>query len=76
MTEFGAAARWLSDSRRLMFHDEQKIYLLDSRSGKIREILSVAPHELGSIFTLARNDRMIAFVLEVTEADVWLMSRP
>jgi len=74
LTEFGGVARWLSDCRRLMFHDEQKIYLLDTRSGKVREILSVAPHELGSIFTLARDDRLIVFPVEVTEADVWLMS--
>ncbi|MBM3747281.1 MAG: hypothetical protein FJW34_15950 [Acidobacteria bacterium] len=75
LTEFGAVARWLSDSHRLMFRDDQKIHLLDTRSGKVREILSVAPHELGSIFTLARDDRTIAFVLETTEADVWLMSQ-
>jgi hypothetical protein len=74
LTGFGAFARWLSDSRRLLFLDEQKVYLIDSQSGKVREILSVAPHELGSIFTLARNDRTIAFILEVTEADIWLMS--
>jgi hypothetical protein len=60
-----------------MFHDEQKIYLLDSRSGRVREILSVAPHGFGgAVLTLARDDRTIAFVLEVTEADVWLMTVP
>jgi len=77
LTRFGSVARWLSDSRRLIFYDEHRIYLLDSRSGRVRELLSVAPHELGgAVVAVARDDRTIAFVQETTEADVWQMSLP
>ena len=75
LTDFGAFAHWLSDSRRLLFLDESKVYLIDSESGRIREILSVAPNEIAPVFALSRDDRLILFSLQVTEADVWLMSR-
>jgi len=74
LTESGAFARWLSDGRRLMFLDEDKVQLIDSQSGRVREILSVAPHSFGLFPTLSRDDRWIVFPREVTEADVWLMS--
>lgn len=77
LTRFGSVAGWLSDNRRLIFQDEDTIYLLDSRSGRVRALISVAPHGLGgAVITLARDDRTIAYVQETTEADVWLMSLP
>jgi Tol biopolymer transport system component len=73
-TDFGRAPRWLSDGRRLIFgiDGEPGIYLLDTRSGKVREILSVAPN---GVFGVAptRDDRRIYFALNSVEADVWLM---
>jgi Tol biopolymer transport system component/DNA-binding winged helix-turn-helix (wHTH) protein len=74
LTRFGAFARWLSDSRRVMFIDEQKLYVADSESGRIREIFSVAPHGLAQVFALAGDDRLIVYSLQITDADIWLMS--
>ncbi len=37
---FGAFVRWLRDSRRLLFLGEDKVHLIDSQSGKVRELLS------------------------------------
>jgi hypothetical protein len=65
---------WLSDSRRLLFHHQGKLYLIDSQSKKVRELLSVAPNEFGFGVTLSRNDRQIYFSLVTTEADIWLMN--
>lgn len=64
---------WLSDSRRLLFQDQSKLYLIDSQSKKSHEVLSVAPHEFGNGVTLPRDDRIIYFSLLTTEADIWLM---
>ena len=50
------------------------IYLLDTRSGKVREILSVAPNGVGRVAP-SPDDRRIYFGLGTVEADVWLMSR-
>ena len=50
------------------------IHLLDTRSGKVREVLSVAPNAIRAV-TPTRDDRRIYFGSSATEADVWLMSR-
>ena len=74
LTKFGAFARWLSDGRRLIFADEQKMYLVDAQSRRIREIFSVIPHELGAGFALSPDGRLIVFGLQLAEADIWLMN--
>lgn len=74
-TNFGYRPVWLSDSRRMLVQDlRAKLYLLDSRSKKVREVMSVAPHELGNGVTVSRDDRLIYFSLITTEADIWLMT--
>ncbi len=51
-----------------------KLYLIDSRSKNMREILSVSPNEFGLGVTISRNDCPIYFSLITTEADIWLMT--
>jgi eukaryotic-like serine/threonine-protein kinase len=74
-TDFGWYPRWMSDSRRLMFSTagEPGIYLLDTLSGKAREILSVAPNAV-RVVAPAHDGRWIYFGLTIDEADVWMMS--
>ena len=74
LTDFGSFPVWLSDSRRLLFQDQSKLYLIDSQSKKSHEVLSVAPHEFGNGVTVPRDDRMIYYCLLTTEADIWLMT--
>jgi Tol biopolymer transport system component len=74
LTDFGRNPVWLSDSRRLLFQHQDKLYLIDSQSKKIRELLSAAPNELGNGVTISRDDRQIYFSLVTTEADIWLMN--
>ena len=74
LSDFGRDPVWLSDSRRLLFRHEGKLYLIDSQSKKIRELLSVAPNEFGIGVTLSRDDRRMYFSLVTTEADIWLMN--
>ena len=74
LTDFGTGPTWLSDSRRLVFQHQGKLYLIDSLSKKFHEVLSVSPHELDQGISLQRDDRLIYFSLHTTEADVWLMT--
>lgn len=75
LTEFGHVTRWLSDSRRLLFNHQGKLYLVDSRTKKVHEVLSVSPNEINPWhFGFTRDDRLIVVSLAVTEADIWLMS--
>ncbi len=76
LTDFGSWPVWLSDSRRLLFNHEDKILLIDSQSGRVREVFSYAPHATEHGFGLSHDDRWIYFSLAVTESDVWLMSVP
>jgi Tol biopolymer transport system component len=74
LSDFGAFPVWLSDSRRLLFQNQGKLYVIDSQSKKFHEVLSVAPHDFGNGVTLPRDDRFIYFSLLTTEADIWMMT--
>jgi eukaryotic-like serine/threonine-protein kinase len=74
LTDFGRNPVWLSDSRRLLFQNQGKLYLIDSQSKKVRELFSVAPDEFGLGVTISRDDHQIYFSLVTMEADIWLMS--
>jgi hypothetical protein len=72
LTQIGYNPVWLRDSRRLLLQNHRgKLYLIDSQSGRSREILSVAPHSLNGT-TLSRDNRRIYFSVRVSEADIWL----
>jgi hypothetical protein len=71
LSSVGTWPHWLPDNRRLIFHHQDKAYLIDSQSKQVREILSVAPHAVSWQFGLSRDGQQIVFILDATEADVW-----
>jgi Tol biopolymer transport system component len=73
LTQMGRNPWWLSDSRRLLFVHSGKLYLVDSQSGRVRELLAMAPRE-AVIGVASRDDRWIYLSVQATEADVWQMS--
>lgn len=72
LLDYGNDPVWLSDSRRLLFAFQGKIYLIDSKTGRLREILSVAPNGING-FDITRENRNIYFSLTVSESDIWLL---
>jgi len=70
--DFGVRPIWLKDNRRLLFHSDDRIYLLDSKSKKVGEVLSVAPNSLGDGITISPDNRVLYFSLQQEEADIWL----
>lgn len=74
LMDFGSQPVWLSDSRRLLFPNQGKLYLVDSQSKKIHEVLSAAPHDISWGVALSRDDRQIYFSLLTIETDIWLMT--
>jgi hypothetical protein len=48
--------------------------VLDSQTGKTREIVSVAPHEIAGNAAISRDDRKIYFSVSASESEIWLMS--
>ena len=73
LIDHGSYPRWLSDSRRLVFTDvgTGKLFLLDARTRKVHEILSVAPNE-ANFGAVARDDRWIYFGKTTLESDIWM----
>jgi Tol biopolymer transport system component len=70
-------ARWLNDSRRLIYSDPatNKIFLVDTLSPVPVEILSVAPRSLGPI-RLAPDNKSIYLTLSTSESHVWEVDIP
>ena len=54
LTPSGFDPVWLGDGRRLLFQDQGKLYLIDAETRKLREILSVGPHDIGRADALPR----------------------
>ena len=74
-TEFGHAPIWLSDSRRLLFNHSGKLYVVDTMTKRVREVLSIPLREVNPwLFGLSRDDREIVFSVANTEADIWQMN--
>ena len=73
LTGVGQYPMWLNDNQRLLFFAQDKLYLLDSRTRKTQEILSVAPNRFQSL-GVSHNSRVVYFSLQTTEADIWLAS--
>ena len=73
LVPFGMGGHWLSDNRRVLFAHQGKIYLVDSQSKRLHEVLSVAPHEVVPQFGFSR-DRLIVFTLDATQANIWQMN--
>ncbi len=72
LTDYGETPIWLSDSKRLIFFDTDKIFLADTSTNKIKEILSVTPNSL-QIIKMSPDDRSIYASMNKNEADIWLV---
>ncbi len=64
---------WLNDNRRLLYHHDGKIFLADNWTKRTHEVLSAAPNKINR-FVLSRDNRLLYFDVETTEADIWLLS--
>ena len=72
LTDFGSAPLWLNDNHRLLFLDQETIYLVDRRTkGKPVKVCSVAPNSISG-FTVSADNRSIYLSMDSTESDIWL----
>ena len=72
-----AGARWLNDSRRLVYPDSatNKIFLVDTVSPVPVEIFSIAPRSLGAI-RLSPDNKTLYLTLSTSESHVWQLELP
>jgi hypothetical protein len=59
---------WLSDSRRLLVAQHDRIVLLDARTGRASPVLPVAAQGI----SVSRDDRWVTYIEPHSEADVWM----
>ena len=71
LTDFGQRPVWLSDSRRLLFCSRGRLYLIDSVTHRVTQILSVEPLHFQSL-AISQDRRRIYASLETREADIWV----
>jgi hypothetical protein len=60
--------------RRCVWRSLDLFVLVDARSRRVHEVLSVTPHQVFEVTSLSRDNRTIYFAIHATEADVWLAS--
>ena len=70
----GSLARWLGDSRRILYTDRASLRLLDIGTKKSIEILTLGGSSLLGEVALAPDGKQIYMNVEAPEADLWLMS--
>jgi serine/threonine protein kinase len=73
LTTFGNNPIWLHDDRRIIFHSDGRLYIVDSLTKKIQDLLNPSPREARSP-SLAPDDRTLYYTLVRTEADIWLLN--
>jgi len=74
LNEQGDAPVWLPDSRRLVYLERGRVFLLDAKTRQSREIEAPPP---GSTYTRARlspDGRNLYLVRSTDEGDVWLLT--
>ena len=72
LTEQGRSPVWLKDDRRILYYQEDKLFLVDSESRKTEQVLSVAPYHITWAISVAPDNQTIYFSLVMEEADIWL----
>jgi Tol biopolymer transport system component len=73
VTGFGAYPIWLNDNRHVLFREEGKLFLLDSLSGKWRQILALKPPTQIGNYAFSRDNKRLYYTSGSNEADIWLL---
>ncbi len=68
----GTGARWLPDSRRILFLHDGELYLVSLASKRFHHVFSPGLRREITGFDLSRDGRWIVFTVEAAESDIWL----
>ena len=72
LTEFGSGAMWLADSVRYVFFFNNKFYLGDVRTKRVREVFSASENEVRSV-DISPDGEFLYYVVNSSESDIWLL---
>ncbi len=71
LSEKGVNPMWLSDNRRILYNFDDKIYMLDTKTGQSTEIYASRGNYINQ-FEITRDDRNIYFGIELLETSIWI----
>ena len=72
LTDFGGSAMWLSDSTRFIFLSDNKLYVGDAKTKRVREVFSSAENEIRSV-DVSADGELLYFSIYSSESDIWLL---
>lgn len=70
----GRGPVWFADNRRLLFYRDGRLYVVDTQTKKLRELISVDPYEISPV-CVTRDTTTIFFTVQKTESDIWVLTR-
>ncbi len=72
LTEFGSSSMWLPDSTRFVFVFNNKLYLGDVKTRRVREIFSANEDEIRSV-DVSPDGKLVYYSAYTSESDIWLL---
>ena len=72
LTEFGNSPMWLPDSTRFVFVFDNKIYLGDVKTKRLREIFSSGENQIRSV-DISADGKLLYYSVYTSESDIWLL---
>ena len=72
LTEFGGSATWLSDSTRFIFFFNNKLYIGDVKTKRVREVFSSGENEIRFV-DISQDRELLYYTVYSSESDIWLL---
>ena len=72
LTDFGRAPTWLSDNNRFVFYQNDKVYIGDLKTKRVREVFKCDEGQIRSV-DVSADGELLYFTLFSSESDVWLL---
>ena len=72
LSEFGGHAMWLPDSTRFIFISNNKVYLSDIKTKRVREIFSSGENVIRSV-DVSPDGKLVYYAVYSSESDIWML---
>ena len=72
LTEFGGSATWLPDSTRFIFFFNNKLYIGDVKTKRVREVFLSNENEIRSV-DISPDGKLLYYSIYSSESDIWLL---
>jgi len=72
LADFGSSAMWLPDSTRFIFVSDNKLYIGNVKTRRVREVFSAGENEIRSV-DVSSDSKLLYYSIRSSESDIWLM---